>query len=703
MKIKLFLTVGLLSLITCSALHAEDKTKKNFETITVTANKVEESIQDVPQSITVIDNTIIEEKGIKSVEDVIREIPNMTGIPDPGMAINFRGLNASMFTSNNPVVVYIDGIPSTGIKGFNVSMVNVERIEVLRGPQGTLYGKDAIGAVINIITKDSQNKTVGSVGAEYGNNNYIQGRFNISTPLITNQLYFGLNGELNKDDGWITNDYNGDDKAAQDKEYSLSAFLKYNVNDRLSTKLVLNKDYVKKDFIKGYVLAGGTDIGEFKRDDAEHANFEMPAYEKEKVDSQSLSVKYLADFFTFNSITTHRKVDTEATYDADFSNTALQMGLSHFDETKMDTYTQELRFTSNNIEGIRWVGGVYIDMEEVKKGPYGTEFPNFHPITHAYLGNYYMDAHSKTDSNTLALFGQTMIPMGEKFELTLGGRLQKITKEIEIDTYYLPVGTSGSPMYSLEDKKSWNTFLPKLALSYKLNENYTPYVSVSKGYMPGGYNYFVTSGTAEDNSFDPQQSTNYEVGIKGVINNLSFSAAIFRMDIKDIHVYKSVGTGIYLADNADKAHSQGIELDFNYFPTDTIEISGAVGFIDAKYDSYDAGTHNFDGEKIETTPSHTASLSFAYHHPVGYYGRFDIKNQGKMTFYDDEGKKFVKESGYTTADMKIGYKISDWNIYAYVNNITDEEYIDTFKSNQSMAMATFGDPRTFGLGFKYDF
>lgn len=674
------------------------------EGITVTANKMEEDIKDVPQSITVIDEYTLREKGIKNVSDVVNEIPNMHFARDAmGARVNFRGLNVSTFTDNNPVVIYIDGVAYSDRYGFDASMVNVERIEVLRGPQGTLYGKDAIGGVINIVTKKPTNTWQGTAGAEYGSFNAIQGLFNAGGPLLKNVLFAGINGWYSRDDGWIENINPGMDKDAnKQNDRRLSGYLLYTPTERLSARLTLSNDHVKRHWIDGYGLPGGTDISAFNRDDAEKVDYDVPTVEKTESFAQSLNVAYEFDVATLTSITTHRKFEIDGEYDADFAASPLFAGLKQFNTTDIGTWTQELRLSSNNAEGIRWVGGTYVDFERRDQGPFGFQFPNFDPLTDAYLGNFEMNAESKTDSNTQAVFGQVMVPLGERFELTLGGRYQRIEKKIDLDMYYLPVGMAGPPMFSLNEKKSWTTFLPKAALSYKLTDDWTAYASYSQGYMPGGFNYIAMEGTAEDNSFEPQRSINYELGVKGALEGFRVAASVFRMDIKDIHVFKAIGT-MFVSDNANKAHSQGAELELTWLPVDEIEVSGAFGFIDAKYDDYDTGTVKFDGKKIEQTPSHTARVGAAYYHPSGPYARLDVKNQGAMYFYDDVNMDFAKQGAYTVADMRIGWRYADWDVYAYVQNLTDEKYITFLRSSSLLTMASFGQPRTFGVGVRYQF
>ena len=217
------------------------------------------------------------------------------------------------------------------------------------------------------------------------------------------------------------------------------------------------------------------------------------------------------------------------------------------------------------------------------------------------------------------------------------------------------------------------------------------------------FNYFASSGGSEENTFEPQKSTNYEVGMKYAGDNYLLNASIFRMDIEDIHIYKSIGGTIWLTDNAKKAHSQGIELDGKYFLTDNIELSGAIGLIDAKYDDYDTGAAVYDGERIENTPRYTANLGIAYVSEEGIYGRFDIYARGETSYFDGANNKIVSADGAIISNLKVGYKIKDWDMYAYIENMTDEEYIDAYRSATGRQIVQFNEPRTFGIGARYKF
>lgn len=686
----------LFSLFVSSLLFANETAK--LEEIKVSANKMEENIQDVPQSITVIDEETIEQKGIKTIQDVIKEVPNMNGQNGlSGGTSSFRGLNASMFTNNNPVVIYVDGIPYYDRFDYDPSLADAEQIEVLRGPQGTLYGKDAIGAVINIVTKAPENKWKGMLQAEYGNDNTFNTKLNTSGALIDNKLFAGINGSFYHTDGWIENHYAGMDKDANKKNNrKTSGFLLYKPTDNLSAKLTISNNYSKKNFFDGMATDGTIAINNLSRDNAKNANFDVPTIEKSKVNSQVLNLTYELEKVKFDSTTTHKKADIDGDYDSDYISQTASDGLNQYNYTDLETYTQEFKLSSKN-QDIKWVTGLYFDKEDRQQGPYGQDM--------SYMGGVYSaNVNSDANNKTHAVFGQVMIPFLEDFELTLGGRYQKIKKDINgIAT----TTWNGSPMGANGSfgkwEKTWNTFLPKAALSYKINDNLTTYASISKGYMPGGFNYFVNDlNNKEANMFDPQTSINYEIGTKYIGDSFALNTAIFRMDIEDIHIYKTVGVN-FITDNAKKAHTQGVELDGTYFLTENLSISGSLGLIQAKYDDYDNGNRKYNGEKIENTPSYTASLGVSYLADSGLYGRVDFNARGKTNYFDGANEKMVEADGAIISNAKIGYKLKNLDIYSYITNITDEEYVTFYQSKQGLAMAGFNEPRRFGVGAIYKF
>jgi len=707
------LVCALLLSAVCVDAAAEDPVLdpvKDLASVNVSANKMEQSLLDVPASISVIDAAELEEKGIQSISDLLREIPNLTpvaGTSGHGTGANIRGINTSMFTNSNPVVIYIDGIAHSSRYGFDASFANVERVEVLRGPQGTLYGKDAIGGVVNIVTRRPENTLGLRAGVEYGTDAAWFSSFNLSGAVKPGILWWGINGQLSGDDGWIENTWPGmRRKADPRRERRFNGFMLYAPDERFSARLSLNTEAGVIHWLHAMSAPGGTPLSDFSRAGARRARFDVDAKDATDADALALALNWTLPGVVVESVSTWRKYQLDGVYDADFDVNPDYLGLTQFNSTTTRTLAQELRASSRNREGLRWIAGVYVENEEFAQGPYGMEFPAYDPATGAQVGALAMNVESVADARTRALFGQVMMPLGDTWELTLGGRWQKIEKEIGLNTWMLPTGAGlreGPPMYSLDARKTWTTFLPKAALNWRFHPQWAAHVSFAEGYMPGGFNYFATGGAAEDNRFEPQTSRNIEIGIKGGAGTLNLGVDMFHMQIEDIHIYKSNGA-IYTVANARKAHARGIEVETVWVPGGThLEFTAALGVIAARYDDYDAGTDRFDGEHIENAPAHTLRFGLAWVHPGGVYMRVDAHHRGRQWFYDDAARGFPGLGGHAVVDARVGVRKGAWEVYGAVRNLTGREYVTGFISSSAVSMANFGDPRRYGVGLRYVF
>jgi len=663
--------------------------------VTVTANKMEDNINDIPQSITVMTDVDIEERGIDRVSDLIEYIPNINSVTIPPVAaatINFRGINYSTFTNSSPVTIYVDGVPYTHMLGIDKAISNVLRVEVLRGPQGTLYGKDSMGGVINIITKEPLDIAEGSIKVEYGSDNYQEVPFDISAPLIDDKLYLGINGVYSQGDGWVTNHYPGQRKDANEEERYLGNIkLLYKPTDNISIKFNASREGDTRYGMVGGMVPTSTNIHSYERDDFKDASYDQDTYFKNKSASQALHVDCYFSDFTFSSLTTHNKTTPEAYYDKDGSFGTTIGNNYNFIKFETRNIAQEFRLSSDGY-GLRWVVGLYFENQKEDN------FVGMKNTSTDY------SAISEIKSDTVAGFGQIIVPFWEDYELTLGGRYQRIRKNIDLETSMLNVATGNALLYyAMDEDKIWNTFLPKVALSYKINNDLNTYFSITRGYLAGGFNYNASADV--QNNFDAQKSTNYELGVRGNLlnNSLYLSAAIFYMNMEDLHVYSTdPQSGARVTSNAAEAYSQGIELELEYAMNDNLRINTSLGVIQSKYDDYvDASGNDFTENKMQNTPQYVFNVGVSYFSNNGIYGRLDIKNQGKTYFNSSNTNK---ENSYTTANIKVGYLFNNFDIYTYINNIADESYL-TGVNDMGMGYnsLTFGNPRFIGVGARYAF
>ncbi|KHG34000.1 TonB-dependent receptor [Sulfurospirillum sp. MES] len=675
-----------------------------LEEVTVSANKIEEKIQDVPQSVSVLSESTLEEREIKDVEGIIDEIPNMSFSPLYFQSINFRGINQSTFTSNNPVTIYIDGVPQSNSYAYEASLANVDHVEVLRGPQGSLYGKDSIGGIINIITKSPQNEWGGTIGVEYGTDHYTYTTMSVGGAVVDDVLFVNVNGDYASDDGYITNLYDGEKWIDETSKHNIGVNVTWKPIERLSVQLSVSDYYNRAGAMDIVGVPAGENINSYSRSDTKFQDWDGENKITTKSNSQALNLKYAFDAMDLTSTTTHKKVEANGTFDLD----ATYNGLSAFVDRKSDTYTQELKLSSPNKEGFRWVAGLYYEKEDIDYPGYGRQYD------YGSYGSIHINDDSTQKAETYAAFGQVVVPFASQFEWTLGGRVQRIEKEIDSDYAMTSIDLYPGMVFDshhYDAKNAWTAFLPKTALLYKINDNLSTYASISTGYLPGGFNNYATTGGKETNMFEPQKSTNYEVGVKGNMldGTLFLGANVFYMDITDIHIYTYVGT-IMTASNADKAHSQGIEFEALYKPIPSIEINGAVGLIQTEYDDYKVYDYSgslipAEGNKIERTPAYTAKVGIGYTHPSGFYGRVDVRAHGE-TYYNPENT--IKADAYVVGDVKAGYRMkSGLDVYAYVQNVTDEDYIINAQAQTLMpsydTLVMFGEGRRVGVGFKYTF
>jgi len=681
--------------------HEADEREKaqreyNLETVTVTAEKREENVQEVPTPITALTEIMIEDADVQDVGDIVEFVPNMsfrTSYMEGTSETNFRGIHLSQFTEKNPVVIFIDGIPQDGLANYDTNIINVERIEVLRGPQGTMYGKNAIGGVINIISKEPGNQFESRITAEAAENESYRASFFTNGPIITDKFFFGLAGSYQETDGFMQNDNPAGDNLDEGEEARLKSRFKWTPTDRLAINLHTGLFQTRYGSGVGINAAEGVKYHEYKNPD-------------DKTDSDrfdnALNIAYQGSGFGFDAITTFSHGTIDLRQDQSFANVNRLMPVSLRD-TQTDSFSQEFRIKSpDKNEGMEWIGGLYYSQENSEWDMMGQSYNTASMFGYNILYNWPND----TTDQTMAAFGQVAFPLPGRLKLTTGLRYERVDKEVDYryevtrtDTNeILPAdpfqpGNPTSVTYNIDD--TWDVWLPKGALSWTVNNNVMLYTSVAKGYLAGGFNW--CENVKEQAKFDEQSSIDYELGAKisWFDNRLIFNANLFYMDIKDMHVYYTPDSVTFITSNAAEAHSQGVEIELQARPLPGLDVISSFGLIDAEYDEY-TNTAGIDcsGKALEGAPEYTLYLAVQYRHDSGFFSRISMQGYGEYYF---EEYNSLRQKAFELYNAKIGYESSLWEVYLYGENLFDKEYFSFGRVNASGTIANVGSPRTFGV------
>jgi len=630
--------------------------------IIVTAEKQEKDVQDVPVAVTVMDSQDIEDKKIESVPDIIDFVPNMMGFSDSwGLSnmISLRGVSAPLILKNASAVgMYVDGVPTLSNFGLEEGIVDVERIEVLRGPQGTLYGKNTQVGAINIITRQPDNTFKARVSAEAGqflssasDDKLIGGAsLSISGPIIQDKLFLGLAGTYKHKDGFMYNTYAGDAEYDHDNYYGRAKLL-WSPVERLDISLLLSSLYFDQDGNMNMNLGeNGAAYFGIPTPSRAQSSSDLDSWMEVESETQSLKVSYaLSDQMNLTSITSRKETTLKSAFDLDMTSAHIMHAYYKDPGDVSEKISQELRLDSTS-DKLNWLVGCYYDTDDVEMKYIQTSI---------YPSMIY-DIESKLTGNAYAVFGQLGYFFTEKIKLTGGLRYEHQDFEME---RLLPT--------TVNMDESWERVSPKIAVEYHAKPDMMFYVDVSEGYRSGGFNELATD--PQYYSFDEESLISYELGMKSLLMNkrLMLNTAIFYMDISDMQVTELIDLNTGYITNAAKATSYGLELELTARITDSLTLMGGFGYTHIEFDEFSDAGGDYAGNKTTYAPDYTFSIGAQYRNTKGYYARIDLIGYGKI--YIDKANTYYRDP-YQIINTKIGYEMDRFDIYLYGKNLLDEEY-----------------------------
>ena len=668
---------------------SENSESYQLEQVVVTAQKKEEDVQEIPVSATVLSGDQIEDAMIEDTIDLSRMAPNVHLRKSTSEnVIIMRGITSFETSIYSPTAVYVDDLMVPMNYGHLFEMVDTERVEVLRGPQGSLYGGNSLAGVINIITKKPDNERrlkffVGSgsyTGVDDNPLNHNIG-LNVATPLIEDKLYLSLAGSWKKSDGFIKNLYFDDDQAgAVDRKYA-RAILRWTPTQQWDISFsadILNND----DNIAVYRFDDGP-----YRTDPYTANQNTECFQKETGNSQNLRVAYTGNRLKFLSATGFRNYNNENLQDYDCTADPMYDYGSSLAEYDDSLISQEFRLSSTDDGApFKWLVGVYGFMEDTT-------------IKH---DNEILFQHAKTtiDTKGCAAFGEGTYTLFDRLHATAGLRFD----------YRKADGERHDTDIDINNDIEHSELVPKASVGYDLTDNAYCYATVSKGFLAGGFNY---SNAIDEDSFvyDPEYTWNYELGIKTswFNNRLQANLTLFYIDMTDKQTvemnYGEDGHCIIpKVDNAAKAHSQGVELELRARPARGWDIYASFGYTHAEYDQWIATEWNDDytdlirndysGKTVPSVPEYTGRLGLQYRHANGLFARADLSVVGPI--YADQ-KNRIKEDAYALVNLQLGYEIDKFAVVLWGKNVFNTEYHTAIYDWDGYKMVQDGDPAIFGI------
>ncbi|EGV29810.1 TonB-dependent siderophore receptor [Thiorhodococcus drewsii AZ1] len=672
----------------------------SLPTLIVTAEKREQSLQDVPLSVSAIDEVELEDAGIETADDLDARVPSLY-IQNGATATSFMSLRGivSQQTPGAPagIGVYVDGVirmdPLSALMS-NVDLLDVERVEVLRGPQGTLWGRNTEAGAINIVTRRPDNEARAKARVTVGNEGYRVGELSGNIPLIDQEMFLSLAGVRTLRDGYSTNTVSGQDVDDVD-EGMFRGKLRWLPLSGLDVQLTVDKAEAR-DGTYDYSYVSGSDISNATprkitsdRDD-----------QREHHDSYgfSLDVNYDMDVATLTSITAYRKNETENLGDTDFSAYDIMEALAKLNQ---EQWTQELRLTSKEDGGrLEWLVGVFL---------FDTKHDNWLDSTtgsdamavYGYPEGFPLSVGSdELEEQGQAVFGSVSYDLTERWSLTGGLRYEHEEKDFSSSGLLY-----GEPVRFDKDA-SYSEFLPKLSVSYNWSPDLMAYASVSQGARSGGFNSPLVSATG--NTYDNELSTSYELGLKSIWWNrrLRLNGAIFRMDIDDQQIGQTVpGTAFVITTNAGESRNYGVELEMQAAVTEELELIANGAYLDTEFMDYvdpSAGA-DYTGNSAPFAPDYTYLLAAQYNKPLGNLllgARLELKGTGRVYF---DTANTLSQDPYALLNLRLGLSSDDWSVVLWGKNLTDEDYIRYASAYGTDALAIFGAPRTFGVTASYAF
>ena len=676
-----------------------------LEEVVVSAQKSEELLQETPVSVSALKARQVEEYRLWNSKDVTAIVPNMYSA-DPGDRRNVTALRGIATTSYDPAVAtYIDGVSQFTLDSYIAQLFDVERIEVLRGPQGTLYGRNAMAGVVNIITRQPGNKTTGF--AEISNGNYGLQRYaaGLRSPLLKNKLYVGVAALYDRSNGFYQNEFNN---TKFDRQHSVTGnyYLKYLPTDKWA--ITLNAKHNNNRNNGTFPLVFGV---EEALNNPYKLNQDATTQLIDNIFNASLSASHNGRYFNFVSQTAyqsnHRYYDQPI--DGDFSPIDGITLINNYGKewNRVKVFTQEFKISSPASAGkFKWTAGTFYFHQHnpVKQA---THFGEDAELMGSPEKNYSLISSTKANSHGIAVFAQGTYAITEKFGLTAGLRYDNETRNQSILGEYQQ-DTDPVPAFLFQPDTSasrqFDAISPKLSAAYQLAAGNLLFAGYSRGFRAGGLTP-LSSDPSQPALFpyDPEYSSNFEIGSKNSLldNRLMVNVTAFYTTLSNAQVPTLVlPDAITITRNAGSLTSKGIELETRGL-FHGVQLDYNLGLTDATFNdlklSQNGTAVDLEGKKQIFTPSVTSMLAVQYGlalskvRPVSLSARGEWRYLGEQYF---DLANTISQPAYSLLNARIAFNLPKFSVSLWGRNLTGKKYISYA---YDFGAVHLGDPKSYGV------
>lgn len=700
---------------------APQAAEPNVGDIVVTAQRRSESMMSVPVAISAFSGDTLAKAGIANVQAIQVATPsliiNNTG---PNVQPFIRGVGSRLLQNgfDPSVATYVDGRYISRQTAISLDLFDVQRVEVLKGPQGVLFGRNASAGAIRVITNEVSDQAEGMFKAGYGNYNHLTVQAMGNMP-ISDSFGIRIAGMTDQHDGFATNIDPRGRREWDDKNMSAvrgkARFDNGTVDANLTLSYWRQNDEAGNDTVAlgplqyhtGIVRGGTTGVG------IKQVSSLVDRSIKKREFAGEFDLGIDLGGARLSSITTYADLNNVLSFDGDGTSAIL---VDAFVKEKTKTFAQELQISSDNDGPIEWIAGLYYFND---KTGYDIFIDNG--------ARLFSQGHQFVKTTSYAGFGQLGWKVSDALKLVVGGRYTKDKKAVSLT----PSNYNGIPTVSPSnsDEASWSKFTPTATLEYSFADSML-YAKFARGFKSGGYNY-PYGGLAPVN---PEVLDMYEVGLKSSLfdRKVRLTLSSYYYDYKDLQVSRAAteGSAVIITQNAANARLYGVDADLTWNVTRDLTFSGGFAWQHSEYRNYDLATakvfralqpggsgpgmidipYDADGESLLRAPAFSAYASVNYSIPVGNAKvpvniAYSYKGSYKFDFIANPSTEVLRQKAYHLVNARIGYEPDGgrWSAGFWVNNLFRERYFDDVVASGTGFRGSYGAPRTYGADLTFRF